>query len=163
VAYILSENRTGSSQEFDRALARYREHLHASRTRFPPSAYAIATSDWYYSLSDPRSPHDAWLVESRVIERPRTDVGVETRIVDINVRLLNGSHDRYLDFFYSRVSSYTLEVFDADLGHRDWRYDEFRLSDDDKVIHEIEWYGPRPTGRWIIVASDIELTHTPVL
>lgn len=161
MAYILSENRAGSRHEFERAFQRYREHLHAARTRFPPSAYAIATSDWYYSLSDPRSPHDAWLTECRLIERPR-DVDVQTRIVDISVRLLNGRHDRYLDFFYTGVSSYNLKISDGDLGHRDWRYDEFRLNDEDKVIHEIEWYGPRATGRWIIVASDIKLATTPI-
>jgi hypothetical protein len=160
VVYILSENRNGSPYDFERGFRRYREQLYALRARFPPSAFAIATADWYYSLSDPRSPHDAWLTELRLIEHPRDNKDVRTRALDISVRLINGRHDRYLDFFYSGVSSYDLRISDGDLGQRDWRYDEFRLTEENKVVHEIEWYGPRPTGRWVIVASEIQLVHS---
>jgi len=162
VAYILSENRTGGVSDVERAFRRYREHLQESRSRFPPSAYAVATSEWYYSLSDARSPHDAWLVESRLIERPTSDADVLARVLDMNVRLVNGAHDRYLNFSYTGVTSYSLQVSDTAAGHRDWRYDEFRLNDQNEVVHEIEWYGPKATGRWIIVASDIVLTYTPL-
>jgi hypothetical protein len=45
----------------------------------------------------------------------------------------------------------------------DWLYDEFTLSPDGHIIHEIEWAGfPHDEGsRWIIEASDIEVQWIP--
>ena len=40
-------------------------------------------------------------------------------------------------------------------GHQDWRYDEFRVTDQGHVLHEIEWNGFLETGRWLIEASDV--------
>jgi hypothetical protein len=47
-------------------------------------------------------------------------------------------------------------VDDGRSGHRDWGYDELRMSDDGRLIHEIEWCGPRQTGTWMVEASDLE-------
>jgi hypothetical protein len=59
------------------------------------------------------------------------------------------------------VFSYRLDAWDGELGHKDWRYDELRLSDQNTLIHEIEWCGMRDTGRWLIEASDLEFRWLP--
>jgi hypothetical protein len=46
-------------------------------------------------------------------------------------------------------------------GHRDWRYDEFRVNEEGRLVHEIEWGGRKDTGSWLIVASDIEFKWSP--
>ncbi len=40
----------------------------------------------------------------------------------------------------------------------DWLYDEFRLSDNGHLLHEIEW---ADGGRWLIEADDIEFDWRP--
>jgi hypothetical protein len=54
------------------------------------------------------------------------------------------------------------DVWAADRDHRDWRYDEFRLSAAGHVLHEIEWAGPSSTSRWLIEASDVEYRWEPL-
>lgn len=46
-------------------------------------------------------------------------------------------------------------------GHRDWRYDEFRLSKHGGVEHEIERCGPTATGTWLIEAAAVEYRWLP--
>jgi hypothetical protein len=79
----------------------------------------------------------------------------------LSVRLLGAYQDRYIELRYPRVFSYRLNIDDGKLGQRDWRYDEFRLSERGHLIHEIEWSGLHPTGSWIIEASDIEIDWVP--
>jgi hypothetical protein len=52
-----------------RSFIKYREYLHANESRFPRSAYQLATSDWYMNPEYHECPHDAWL-ESLEIEEP---------------------------------------------------------------------------------------------
>jgi hypothetical protein len=160
MAFVLSENRSGTARELQESFERYRLYLVENKAIFPPSAFQLASSDWYFSLSDQRSPHDGWLEDFEVFER---DQGAQTdRAVGINVRVRSVRQDRYLDFYYPRVYSYRIELIDGRFGHRDWRYDEFRLSDAGHVVHEIEWAGPVEVARWIIVASDVHLSHRPI-
>ena len=56
--FILAAQRDA---DVDRAFARYAEYLKANRDRFPRSAYALATSDWYFGFSNHQAPHDPWL------------------------------------------------------------------------------------------------------
>lgn len=42
------------------AFARYGEYSRINSHRFPPSAYALATSDWYFGFSSHQAPHDSW-------------------------------------------------------------------------------------------------------
>ncbi len=160
MTFVLSRNRVGTVREFEESFARYRAYLEQHKARFPTSAFKLASSDWYFSLSDPRAPHDSWLEDLEVSERVE---GLDSeRSVSIRLRLRNAQQNRYLDFLYPRVFAYQLELTRGRSGHRDWRYDEFRLSDEGHVIHEIEWSGAGDVGRWVIVASDVHLTHRPM-
>ena len=80
----------------------------------------------------------------------------QQRSLSVNVRLLGAYHDGYIELRYPRVSRYALNVTDGERGHRDWRYDELRLSDRGYLVHEIEWSGLYATGVWVIETSDLE-------
>jgi hypothetical protein len=60
------------------------------------------------------------------------------------------------------VFTYRLDAWEGEQGHRDWRYDEFRLSEAGHLLHEIEWAGANSTSRWLIEASDVEYTWEPL-
>jgi hypothetical protein len=60
------------------------------------------------------------------------------------------------------VFTYRLDAWEGEPGHRDWRYDEFRLSEAGHLLHEIEWAGANSTSRWLIEASDVEYTWEPL-
>jgi hypothetical protein len=158
MAFILSGD--GRDEDVVGAFRRYREHIQSSRDRFPPSAYALATSDWYFNFSDHRCPHDAWLEELKVSETA-SGSRREKRGLSINVRLLGAYHDGHIELRYPRVFAYVLDIKDGKHGHRDWRYDELRLSDQGTLIHEIEWRSLHDTGTWTIEASDLEFRWIP--
>ncbi|HET7463563.1 MAG TPA: hypothetical protein VFJ82_20080 [Longimicrobium sp.] len=75
MAFILSAQRDGASGGW---YERYMEYLAENRGRFPPGAYALATSTWYFGFNDPRGPHDAWLEEVTISE-PATGERRENR------------------------------------------------------------------------------------
>jgi hypothetical protein len=82
--------------------------------------------------------------------------------VSLRARLLGAYHDGYIELLYPRVFAYRFDVIDSGHGHRDWRYDELRLSKDGHLIHEIEWCGLNEAGSWFIEASDVEYRWTPI-
>lgn len=143
-----------------RAFERYRGYLQSVRHSLPESVFALASSDWYFSPHDHRCPHDAWL-ESITISEPSSGKRHEVRFTSIRIRLLAAYHDGCIEFFYPRVFAYCLDAVDANAGLRDWRYDEFRLSDSGHVIHEIEWSGLHETARWVIESSDVQFQWLP--
>jgi hypothetical protein len=143
------------------AFERYRAHLASSRDSFPHSAYALATSDWYFNFSDHRCPHDGWL-ESLSLTEPVSGARNEVRSVSMRVRLLGAYHNGHIELLYPRVFGYRLSVNDGECGHHDWRYDELRLSARGHVIHEIEWYRLNEIGSWLIEASDVEFRWIPL-
>jgi len=159
LTYLLAAD--GRDDDAAIAFARYRDHLAASRGSFPPSAYALATSDWYFNFADHRCPHDGWL-ESLSVTELGSGAQSEIRTVSMQIRLLGAYHDGYVELVYPRVFRYRLTVNDGKRGHRDWRYDELRLSGDGHVIHEIEWHGLNEIGCWVIEASDVEFRWTPL-
>jgi len=65
--FILSENRI-TAAVCAASFRRYYEYLAEMKSVFPPSAYALATSDWYFNFHDHRCPHDAWLEEATLAE-----------------------------------------------------------------------------------------------
>jgi len=142
------------------AFKRYRDYLAPLRDAFPRSAYALATSDWYFNFGDHRCPHDGWL-ESFCLTEPSSGSQREIRTLSMQIRLLGAYHDGYIELLYPQVFAYRLDIADSQYGHRDWRYDELRLSNDGHVIHEIEWCGANATGSWLIEASDVEFKWTP--
>lgn len=135
----------------------YDAYLAANAHRFPPNAYALATGDWWYDHTDHRCPHDGWL-ESAVIREPSKGKRHEIRKTMLRVRLLGAYHDGHLELIYRHVFRYRMDVTHAEGGHGDWRYDEFRVSDDGHLVHEIEW---ADAGTWLIEAKDIEHRWIP--
>jgi hypothetical protein len=159
MAYILAAERR-STAETGASFQRYHAYLKDLRGKFPVSAYALATSEWYFDAQDHRCPHDAWL--EHVAIRELAEGGRrERRTITLEVRLLGAYHDGYIMLRYPRVFSYRLDAWDGSQGHQDWRYDEFRLSDSGHLLHEIEWTGLNSTSRWLIEASDIEYKWEP--
>lgn len=160
MSFILTAQRHASPGAVTDAFRRYRAYLEARRSDFPPGAFALAASEWYYDAGEHRCPHDAWL-ESVTIEEPATGARLENRTVAIRIRLLGAYHDGRIELYYPRVYSYRLELGDGEQGHCDWRFDEFRLNDEGHLLHEIEWAGLCETSRWMIEASDVEFTWHP--
>lgn len=154
MTYILGAQRDGDFS--DRPWNEYQKYLRENEKAFPPGAYALATSDWYFGFSDHRAPHDAWLEEFRLEEIGRGERG-EERQMSLRVRLLGAYHDRILEFYYPVVFGYEIQKPRGYGGHFDWRYDEFRLGQNGSLIHEIEWAGgPGYEARWLIEASDVD-------
>jgi hypothetical protein len=158
MTYILSAQRDEGGSEL---WQEYVQYIQDNKDRFPPNAYSLVTSEWYFGFDDHRAPHDAWL-ESAIFEEPSEGERSEIRHLSLRVRLLGAYHDMYLEFFYPKVFAYSLNNLRSSTGHCDWRYDEFRLSPDGNLIHEIEWAGgPGQEAHWLIEASDVLFTVTP--
>jgi hypothetical protein len=104
--------------------------------------------------------HDGWL-ETLSLTEPASGARAERRHLSLHLRLLGAYHDGFIELTYSKVFSYHLEVADGSQGHRDWRYDEFRLAANGMLIHEIEWSGATPTGSWLIEAADVAFRWVP--
>lgn len=157
MAYYLSEER---EVDVAKAYRRYQQYLRDHENTFPPSAFALGTAEWYQNPSDHRCPHDGWLENILISEVPD---GNRKRVTTINIRLLAAYHDGYVEFFYPTVFNYTLLCSSSAHGMGDWLYDEFRLSSEGHLIHEIEWAGfPKEEGsRWIIEATDVEFRWIP--
>ena len=159
MAFILSGNRKTAAMTAS-AFSRYRAYLDSVASRFPPSALNIATSNWYFSNS-PKSPHDCWL-ESVELKEEGCGVRLEQRRVSIQIRLLASYHDGFIEFSYPRVFSYKLSVSNPNraisvVGNGDWLFDEFRLSESDRLIHEIEW----ERALWRIESDDVHYRWIP--
>jgi hypothetical protein len=154
MAYILTAERDRDPiQSFER----YQDYLAQNRQRFPASAFDLATSDWYFDATNHRCPHDAWL-EAITISEPSSGARHENRSTRITVRLLGAYHDGHIELEYPEVFSYNFDLSAASDGHGDWRFDEFRLSSDGHLLHEIEWRNP---GVWLVEASDVRYRWVP--
>ena len=163
MTFILSEERHADAADIFNVFDAYKKYLAARQKNFPKSAYALATSDWYFNASNHQCPHDAWL-ESFILDEVGSGSRRENRRMSIRIVLLGAYHDCRIELFYPIVYSYSLENKNAVHGNRDWRYDEFRLSEDDHLIHEIEWAGNADQeARWIIEASDVQFEVHPLL
>ncbi len=77
--------------------------------------------------------------ESLTIEEHGAGARGENRACAIRVVLLAAYHDCLIELTYPKVYSSNLGSRDSATGAGDWRYDEFRVTDDGRVIHEIEW------------------------
>ena len=135
----------------------YRKYLDDNKWRFPPSAFALASSDWWFDFNDHRCPHDGRIISVKLYE---TDIAEGTTEISLSVRLAGAWQDEEHEIIYSGISAYDLGGSDADLasGHGDWRYDEFRVDDTKQVLHEIEWGNG---ARWLIKCRDVEHRYTP--
>ena len=157
--YIFSNER---DEDCLAAFKRYRDYLESVKHSSPPSAFALASSEWYFDANDHKCPHDGWL-ESFTFSESATGDRSEQRITSLRVRLIAAYHDGIIEFVYPQVFNYSLKAPVTIRGLGDWRYDEFRLSPDGNVIHEIEWAGfpHEENAHWIIEASDVEFQWIP--
>jgi hypothetical protein len=153
MTFILSEDYR--DEDVVAAFDKYRSYIENNKTYFPPSAYKLAVSDWYYNFSDHKCPHDAWLETLSIVE-PSKGERNEIRKTEIKVKLLGAYQDGYIELNYRNVASFKIDAFNVKGGHSDWRYDEFRLSESGLLLHEIEWSGNKDTSKWLIEAEDIE-------
>jgi hypothetical protein len=148
------------SQERERgvvgAYQNYLKYLHDHQKQFPSSAFGLGTALWYQDANDHKCPHDSWL-ENFSIRESANENG--ERNVAIQIRLLAAYGDGFIEFSYPKVFGYNLNLPACEKGHRDWLYDEFRLSKNGHVIHEIEWRGDH--SNWMIEASDVHYRWIP--
>ncbi len=160
MAFILSANRKDPKESAE-AFREYQLYLASVERQFPPSAFKLATSDWYFG-GGPKSPHDGWLESIQIREMPSGD-RKQVRLTEVRVRLLGSCHDGYIELHYGRVFNYSLTASfhtepGAEISHGDWLWDEFTLSDKGNVVHEIEWQH----GVWKIEADDVLYRWTEV-
>ena len=157
MSFILSAQR---DDDVVLAFARYQQYLESVRHALPASVFELASSEWYFSPRDHRSPHDAWL-ESVTVSEPSSGDHHQSRTTAIRIRLLGAYHDGFIELFYPSVFGYQLDAGKIAAGHQDWRFDEFRLSENGHVLHEIEWCGARETAHWLIECSDVQFHWHP--
>ena len=157
MTFVLAETRDRDPLA---AFRDYRSYLRENEHRFPPSAYALATSDWYFDFNNHRCPHDGWL-EAATFSELASGERSELRSTQLTIRLLAAYHYGYIEFVYPEVYSYRLEMPHSTQGHGDWRYDEFRVDDRGRLVHEIEWAMFGHDGRWLITASDVHFRWVP--
>jgi hypothetical protein len=77
------------------------------------------------------------------------------------MKLLGAYHDGEIEIRYPEVFGYRIDAMSVQRGHGNWRYDEFRRSEEGHLIHEIEWRGWMSSSRWVIVALDIAYEWIP--
>ena len=141
--------------------AAYRGYVADNEGRFPAGALRHVRSDWHYASYDHRGLHDSRLETVSITERPGPgEQHWHNRQVSLEITLRGTYDDGYIALRYATVHSYTLDGFGVESGHADWRYDELRLESG-HLVHEVEWCREQDTGRWLIVADDIEMVWQP--
>ncbi len=160
MAYILTKDRPNDSYgEWQSGWSDYCAYLESVKGQLPLSAYEFATASWHYNFEDHRSPHDGWL-ETLVIREPAFGERKENRSLELIARLFAAYHDGHIELKYSDVQSYSLASGVTNgSGHGDWLYDEIRLSEQGRVLHEIEW---SRGGVWLIECSDVAYKWVPL-
>lgn len=134
--YILSSN--SETIEFDY----YQDQLKGYVDRLPKQVADFAMDEDRYMLTHPNSLHDAWLEEFKVIESRGQDDSPST--VTIKLVLLGQMHDRRIEIIYEKVRSYFFLKKEGMLNqfataHGDVYTHEVRISENDDVIHEIQF------------------------
>ncbi len=160
MAYILTKDRPNNSHEEWRfGWAAYLDYLDSVKGRLPQSAYEFATAPWHYNFEDHLSPHDGRLDEV-VIGEPASGKRKDEGSLDIVARLSAAYHDGHIELKYSGVRSYSLTSgATGGSGRGDWLYDEIRLSERGRVLHEVEWSGG---GLWLIECGDVAYKWMPL-
>lgn len=155
MAFVLRKDGSQDSVvAFTESWRRYREYLASVSDQLPDSAREFALADWHHDFTDHRAPHDAW-VESILVFETASSERQENRQAHIKVRLLGAYHDGYIEIEYVNVQHYSINSNYP--NHGDWGYDEIRLSDNGRVLHEIEIGG----ATWIIECEDIRYVWLP--
>lgn len=155
MAFVLHKDGSQDSVEAcTESWRRYREYLTSIEHKLPAAAREFAFAEWHHDFSDHRAPHDAW-VESILVFETSSGERQESRQAHIKLRLLGAYHDGHIEIEYANVVRYSIGSAYPD--HRDWGYDEIRLSANGHVIHEIEIGGTT----WSIECEDIHYVWHP--
>ena len=154
MSFILCEQRDADCRL---AFQLYRKYLDANKWRFAPSAFALASSKCWFDCNDHRCPHDGRMISVQLGE---SEVADGTTELSMSVRLAGAWQSEEHKVIYSGITYYNLSGDNGGLvnGHGHWRYDEFRVDDCKRVLHEIEWGNG---ARWLIKCRDVEHRYTP--
>ena len=157
MVFILRKDRPENSpEEFQKACKDYKDYLESIRSKIPEAAFDFAVADWHLRGDKSQDVHDSWL-EELVIREPSSGDRHQFRKVEIFMRLLGPYHDGHIELTYTDVRNYSIEREEGIQGHGDWLYDEIRLSDEGRLLHEIEWWG----GDWLIECVGFEYKWLP--
>ena len=145
--FILNRDRPNNSlEEWRSGWDNYQRYLKSISSKLPDSTLSYASAEWHYNHLEHRAPHDAWLQKLEILEFGND----KTRSRHIVATFLGAYHDGVIVLEYSDVLSYSMRGSAENLG--DWQYDEIRLSEDGKVLHEIEF----DRGVWLIICRDMD-------
>lgn len=154
MSFLLSENRENDFHDYWK---RYEDYLKAEGYRMPPGALKLAQSADWYDFGVHACPHDARLIEACLLNET-SDERRGNAVLTLNIRLRGAYDDGTIHLKYPRVFRHEISSQDCSFWMSEWRYDEFRLSADGHLLHEIEW---ADGARWLIEASDIEFEWRP--
>lgn len=142
---------------FHERYAEYQKYLESIQDKFPPSAREFALAKWRIDTAFHQCPHDSWVEYIKIYEDASGERN-QHRVSQIEVKLLGAYHDGFLELKYKNVVRYSLTKTDDWKSYGDWLYDEVRLSENELVLHEIEFHSQTI---WLIECEDIEFIWTP--
>ncbi len=156
MSYILTNDLAGTDHiAFKKRFDDYFSYLDSVKEKLPQEVFEFAKASWHYDFSDHRCPKDAW-VEYLNITELSSGERRQNREIEIRVRLLGAYQNGYLDLIYKGVKSYALSS--SSVYHGDWYRDEIRLSENDLILHEVEFIGG---NCWKIVCENIKSEWIP--
>jgi hypothetical protein len=134
----------------------YHAYFSTVRDRLSPHVRAFAGDARHYSLDDPETLHDAWVMDLRVSESVPND-GTE-RTTSIEIRLLGGSHRVEHVLRYAGVRRYIFSADSVNRGHGDVIAHEVRLAANGTSV-EHEYLLENAKGQSRIVVECDDFTH----
>jgi len=141
----------------EKQYAEYKKYLESFQGRLPSSALTFATAAWHYDARDHRALHDSWL-ESLAIREIFEGERMQHRSVEIEMHLLGAYHDGHTTLTYRGVAGYALSLPHRDSGHADLLVDEFSLSANGLLVHEILFSSG---GRYSVECRDFDWLWSP--
>lgn len=157
MSFILSAQRDVDDIQTGRVRwEEYQRYLQSRKARFPARAFEIATSDWWYCFDRPEAPHDSRLLSFRMGDHGAATYDNSAHSwIEID---LQSAYSGTIHLRYPMVYRYSIVMAGVSAGiHGDWRFDEFSLTDEDHLLHTIEW---ADGAAWSIEASDLICSFT---
>jgi hypothetical protein len=142
---------TDTDEEVEASFRAYQEYLESIKDKLPAGAAYYASNIWPAGTLDHGHPHDA------AFEKVRWEVSAsgdheDIRPQHLHLRLLGPYHDGYIEFHYKDVHDCTLTAA------LEWMYDEVRLSEEGRVVHEIRFDAD---NYWLIECADFTYEWKP--
>ena len=110
--------------------------------------------------SEHRCPHDAWL-ESLELGQLANGERSQDRISTITLRLLGAYHDAAIVFQYSDVKNFSIASGSSAHGLGDWLDDQFSLTTDNTLRHDINWCFGAVSGTRLVIRRIVQGGHAP--